>query len=114
MDTSERDDDLVDITVTAGDEEWLAAFTRRLVADRLVACGNIVPIRSIYAWDDDIEDERETLAVLHTRRAMVAAVMERVHDEHPYDTPQVIVLPVADADPRYRDWLIESTRGTAS
>lgn len=97
--------ELVDITITAGDEEWLAGFTRRLVEDRLVACGNIVPVRSIYAWESHVEDEPESLVVLHTRRALVERVLERVRSEHPYDVPQVLVLPVVDADARYRAWL---------
>lgn len=103
-------DELVDITITAGDAEWLAGLTRRLVEDKLVACGNIIPtIRSIYAWQDSVEDEAEALVILHTRREQVPAVIERVTQEHPYDTPQILVLPVAGANTGYRDWLVAST-----
>ncbi len=32
--------DFCEVVITAADPEWLAEFTRRLVADRLAACGN--------------------------------------------------------------------------
>jgi periplasmic divalent cation tolerance protein len=103
-------DELVDVTVTAADAEWLANLTRDLVKDKLVACGNIIPtIRSVYAWQGKVEDEPEALVVLHTRRANVPAVIERISQEHPYDTPQILVLPIAAANAAYRDWLITST-----
>src|SRR4051794_26958121 len=103
-------DELADITITAANADWLAEFTRRLVQDGLAACGNIVPrIRSIYAWDGDIEDDTEALLILHTRRSLVPAVIERARDEHPYDVPQIIVLSVTDSHPGYRDWLVKAT-----
>ena len=103
-------DDLAEVTITAPDPDWLAAFTRRLVMDGLAACGNIVPaVRSLYAWEGEVQDDREALVILHTRRALVPAIIERATAEHPYDTPQVLALPVVDASPRYRDWLLAST-----
>jgi periplasmic divalent cation tolerance protein len=105
-------DDLADVTITADNTEWLADFTRRLVADRLAACGNIIPqVRSIYAWEGEIEDDRETLVILHTRRSLVGQIIERTNKEHPYDTPQILVLPVIEANPGYRDWVLASTNG---
>ena len=103
-------DELADVTITATDPDWLTDFTRRLVADRLAACGNIVPgLRSLYAWEGEVQEDREALVILHTRRALVPAIIERADAEHPYDNPQVLALPVVDASPRYRDWLLAST-----
>jgi periplasmic divalent cation tolerance protein len=103
-------DEIVDVTITAADADWLAEFTRRLVEDRLAACGNIVPaIRSIYRWEGAVEDDAEALVVLHTRRSLVAQIIERANAEHPYDTPQVMAVPVVAANPAYRDWILRET-----
>jgi periplasmic divalent cation tolerance protein len=103
-------DELADITITGTDAEWLATFTRSLVEDRLAACGNIVPqVRSIYAWQGTIEDDQEALVILHTRKSLVPRIIERTNKEHPYDTPQIIVLSVVDANPDYRNWILDST-----
>jgi periplasmic divalent cation tolerance protein len=54
---------IADVSITAESADWLADFTRSLVNDRLAACGNIIPrIRSIYRWEDAIEDDNAPTA----------------------------------------------------
>lgn len=104
-------DELVDVTITAPDVEWLAAFTRSLIEDGLAASGNIVPeAHSIYRWQGKVEEAIEAMVTLHTRRAHVAAIIDRVNERHPYETPHVLVHPVTEANPRYREWVIASTQ----
>ncbi|WP_217697414.1 divalent cation tolerance protein CutA [Nocardia donostiensis] len=107
----QTEDDIVDVSITAGDAEWLAEFTRRLVRDRLAACGNIIAgVRSIYRWEGQVEDGSEALVVLHTRRSLVPAITERADTEHADKTPQVLAVPVVDAHPGYRQWVLDETR----
>ena len=102
--------DLVTITVTAPDADWLAEFTRGLVTDRLVACGNVVAgVRSIYAWEGEVHDDAEALVLLHTRAALVDAVIARVRADHPYDEPQVLTLPVIGTSEGYAAWIVGAT-----
>ncbi|WP_040789552.1 divalent-cation tolerance protein CutA [Nocardia paucivorans] len=104
------DDELVDVSVSSGDPEWLAGFTRRLVEARLAACGNIISgVRSVYRWDGRVHDDTENLVVLHTRRSLVPAIIERADAEHSDETPQVLAVPVVDAHPGYRQWVFDST-----
>jgi len=101
---------IVDVTITAPDAEWLADFTRRLIEDRLVASGNITEnVRSIYRWQGEIEDATEAKVTLHTRVSLVPMIVERTNAEHPYDVPQVLAVPVVDANPAYRRWVLDST-----
>ena len=44
--------------------------------------------------EDAIEDEREARVALHTRTALVPAIVERAKTEHPCDVPCVIALPI--------------------
>lgn len=102
--------DLVDVTVSGPDEEWLAEFTRRLVTDRLAACGNILPdVRSIYRWEGEVEDASEAVVILHTRASLVDAIIERANTEHPDEVPQVIAVPVAGVNPAYGQWILDET-----
>lgn len=103
-------DEITDVTITAESADWLAAFARRLVDDGLAACANIIPtVRSIYTWEGKVEDSGEALAIIHTRKALVSQIIARADAEHPDDTPQVLAIPIADAHPGYRDWLITAT-----
>ncbi|MHA6784728.1 divalent-cation tolerance protein CutA [Pseudonocardia saturnea] len=100
----------VEVVITAESAEWLADFTRSLVEDRLVACGhNIAPIRAIYKWEGAIYDEPQARVGLHTRASLVPTIVERTDREHPDDVPCVIALPVAIANPRYLEWIYETT-----
>ncbi|MBF6302022.1 divalent-cation tolerance protein CutA [Nocardia amamiensis] len=103
-------DQLVDVSISADDADWLAEFTRRLVEDKLAACGNLIPgVRSVYRWEGAIQDDQQTLVILHTRADLVPAIIERANIDHPDTTPQVLAVPVLDAHPGYRQWVIDST-----
>ena len=104
------EDDLCEVVITADDEDWLVAFTRRLVRDRLAACGHHTPVRSVYTWQGQLHDEHETRVALHTRASLVDAIIAATQEAHPYDVPCVIALPVLQAHPAYRAWVLESTQ----
>jgi periplasmic divalent cation tolerance protein len=75
---------ICEVVITADDAEWLAGFTRRLVEDRLVACGHLIAaIRSIYRWEGAVHDEPEARVALHTRASLVPRIVERADAEHP-------------------------------
>jgi periplasmic divalent cation tolerance protein len=103
-------EDCCEVVVTAADADWLAEFTGRLVADRLAACGHVIPaIRSIYRWEGAVQDDAEARVGLHTRASLVPAITARADTEHPYDVPCVIALPIRDGNPAYLAWILEST-----
>ena len=100
------------VFVTAASEDKAATIGRTLVEERLVACANILPgIRSIYRWQDAVEDDSEVLMVMKTVEACADAVITRVVELHSYDVPEVIVLPVERGNRPYLDWVQDSTRG---
>jgi periplasmic divalent cation tolerance protein len=105
------DEEFCEVVITAADAEWLAGFTRALVEERLAACGHqIAAIRSIYRWEGAVHDEPEARVALHTRRALVPAVVARAGELHPYDVPCVIALPLEGGSPAYLGWLAAETR----
>jgi periplasmic divalent cation tolerance protein len=100
-----------EVVITADNADWLVAFTRRLVEDRLAACGqNISAIRSIYRWEGAVQDDAEARVALHTRSALVPTIIERTNAEHPYDVPCIIALPIMQGNPAYLKWVEQETR----
>jgi periplasmic divalent cation tolerance protein len=100
-----------EVVVTAADAEWLLAFTRRVVEERLAACGHTVAaIRSVYRWDGAVRDEPEARVALHTRASLVPAIVALADAEHPYDVPCVIALPISAGNPAYLEWIVAETR----
>ena len=87
-------------------EEDAVRVVRTLVEERLAACGNLLPAaRSIYVWKEKIEDQRETVAILKTRKQDWTALLSRLHELHPYEVPECIAVRVAAGAPKYMAWL---------
>lgn len=102
--------DLCEVVITAPDPDWLAAFTRRLVTDRLCAGAHqTTAIRSIYTWDGEVVDRTEARVALHTRIDHLQAIIDRANTEHPYVVPCVVALPIIGSNPDYANWIIEAT-----
>ena len=103
--------DALVVLVTAPSAETAAEVARALVEEGLAACGNVVPgLRSIYRWQGQVHDEAEALLVLKTERRLVAALKERLPALHPYQVPELLVLPVEDGLGPYLDWVAASVR----
>ena len=99
------------VLVTAPSAAAAASLARTLVEDGLAACGNVVPgIRSIYRWAGEIHDDAEALLVLKTERRLVPELKARLPVLHPYQVPELLVLPVEDGLGPYLAWVRASVR----
>ena len=99
------------VLVTTPSADSAAEIARALVEEGLCACGNVIPaVRSIYRWAGEIHDDAEALLVLKTERRLVAALKERLPSLHPYQVPELLVLPVEDGLGPYLDWVAASVR----
>lgn len=87
-----------------------AALARTLVQERLAACVSLLPpMSSIYRWQGAIETADERQLVIKTTAGRVEALQRRVAELHPYDVPEILVIPVSEASAAYAAWLEEST-----
>jgi periplasmic divalent cation tolerance protein len=106
--------ELLLVVGTAPDEATARRIAHELVAERLVACVNLVPgLRSIYWWDGEIRDDGEVLMLMKTPRARLALLMERLPTVHPYDVPELLALPIVAGLPQYCDWVARETLAEA-
>jgi periplasmic divalent cation tolerance protein len=94
------------VLVTAPDAETGARLARDVVGSRLAACVNLVTsVRSIYRWEGEVKDEGEVLLLIKTRSDRCDALSRRIREVHPYDVPEVLVLPAAGGSAEYLDWV---------
>ena len=98
------------VTTTVASAEEAKALARSLVEQRLAACVQILPAQSIYRWEGAIEDTSEWLLLCKIRAEDYASVEAALLAEHSYDTPEVIMTPIAGGSPTYLAWLGEGTR----
>jgi periplasmic divalent cation tolerance protein len=86
-------------------------IARTLVEERVAACVNIVPgITSIYRWKGAVEQEGEVLLVIKTMAQQVDALKARLLELHPYELPEVVVIPIVGGHGAYLAWIAEQVR----
>lgn len=102
-------DDLVEVRVTAPDRDTALRLARLLVGERLAACVQVVPgVTSVYGWEGRVHEDAEHLLLAKSTAALFGPIRDRIGAEHPYDTPEVLAVPVSQADPRYASWVRET------
>jgi len=97
------------VLVTAPDLKTARKLARAALSARLIACANLVPkIESHYWWQKKLETSSEVLLLLKTSHVRLTALEKLILANHPYDTPEFIVLPLSGGNRRYLDWLTVS------
>jgi periplasmic divalent cation tolerance protein len=97
------------IYFTTRDEAEAKRIGRMLVWERLVACVNYNPIKSIYWWEGNPEEGNEYAVIAKTREEMVDKVISRIKELHSYEVPCVVSWIIEKGNPAYLEWIKEST-----
>ncbi|OZI33616.1 divalent-cation tolerance protein CutA [Bordetella genomosp. 5] len=105
-----RDDDVVLIISNAPDMLLAKRIAHELVEDGLAACVNLgAPALSIYRWQGQVEGAEEVPLSIKTTYGAHHAVVQALARLHPYDVPEIIVVPVIGGIASYLDWVREQT-----
>lgn len=94
------------VLCTVPDQETAANIADELVGSEVAACVNIIPgLTSVYRWEGKICRDVELLLICKTTADKYPALEERIRKVHPYDTPEVIALPIVEGSEDYIQWL---------
>ena len=86
-----------------------AALARTLVEERLAACVSVLaPMQSIYRWEGKVAQATEHQLIIKTTAARVETLKQRLHDLHPYDVPELLVLTISDGAESYLRWVSDN------
>ena len=98
------------IYITTGDEAEARKIGKTLVEEKLAACVNFRPIKSIFRWEGKIEEEGEMAMLVKTTAELADRVIERVKELHSYEVPCIVSLPIEKGNPDFLQWIEESTK----
>ncbi len=86
------------------------ALAAALVEARLAACVNILaPCRSVYRWQGKVENASEVPVLIKTSADRYAALEAAIRQQHPYELPEIVAVPIERGLPDYLDWLARET-----
>lgn len=99
------------IYCTCPDIESANKISRLLISQHMAACVNQVPgITSIYEWEGKIEENNEVLLLIKSTEERFDLIERLVTEEHPYELPELIAVPVTKGLADYLDWIKQCTK----
>lgn len=98
------------VLCTCPDEASAQLLASTLVTERLAACVNLLPgVSSLFRWQGAVEQTSEWLALIKTRGDRYPELEARIRQLHPYDTPEIIALPIIAGSTDYLNWVAAET-----
>ena len=95
---------------TFGNIEDARKTGRTLIEQKLVACVNIIPtIESIYRWQGKIEEDHECVMIAKTSDKNIEKTIQKIHELHTYDVPDIIALPLKSGLKEYLQYIEDET-----
>jgi periplasmic divalent cation tolerance protein len=98
------------VFVTASSQPEAEAIAQALLQCRLAACVSLTPIRSLYTWKGDVQDEAEWQLMIKTELQNFPQIEAKVRELHSYEVPEVIALPIVAGSEAYLSWISEQVR----
>jgi periplasmic divalent cation tolerance protein len=102
------------IMTTVKDEKDAAEMAEFLIAEKVAACVQEIPIRSHYNWEGRAKSEAEILLLVKTAADRVEAAVAAIRKKHAYQLPEILVVPAVGGLDAYLHWLKDETRPAAT
>ena len=101
----------IQISTTTETKEQAQKIVQYLVEHKLAACVQITgPITSVYRWKGKVETAQEWLCLIKTRASLFEKVEAAIKKRHPYETPEIIAVPILKGSNEYLNWLHDETK----
>jgi len=98
------------VYITVADMQEAKKIGRILVEKRLAACVNLLDaMQSMYWWEGTIQESREAVVIAKTTRRLVSALTAAVKENHSYECPCIVSLPIEAGNPAFLKWISDET-----
>jgi periplasmic divalent cation tolerance protein len=96
---------------TVPDSETGEKIAKKILENRLAACVTLsAASKSLYWWNNQITQDKEHILIIKTREKLYPELEEKIKKFHPYDTPEIIGIPIAMGSESYLRWIDNETK----
>lgn len=96
--------------ITCSDREEARKLASILLEEKLIACANIIPgMESLYVWEGKVQHDQEVILLCKMPQRHFEALLVLVQENHSYDVPCVLSLPIEKANPAFLQWIDDET-----
>ena len=102
--------DFIQVMTAIGSKEDAQKMANAIIGQRLASCVQIIgPITSTYWWQAAMETAEEWLCLMKTRQDLYERVERAIRENHPYDEPEILAMPVIAGSRTYLEWIVSET-----
>ena len=95
---------------TYPNEESIVEISNNLIiAKKLCACISLTKVRSIYYWNNKLEDQEEFIVFFKTTKLRASSLKDEIRRLHPYEAPEILELKLDGVSRDYLSWLVQVT-----
>ncbi|RRS30702.1 MAG: hypothetical protein P794_05880 [Epsilonproteobacteria bacterium (ex Lamellibrachia satsuma)] len=98
------------VTTTIDDKKIADQISTTLLQNHLVACVQSYSVKSQYHWHGALESTEETLLQMKTKALLFEEVKAQIEALHSYDVPEIIMIPIINANASYLEWVEKETK----
>lgn len=92
------------------DKDSAERVAKNLISRHLAACVNILsPCTSVYRWQGQVETTQEIPLLIKTLAIHYSKVEAVIRQQHPYELPEIIAVPLSAGLPEYLAWIAAET-----
>ncbi len=92
------------VYITHSSEVEAQRISNHLIEKKMVACANIFPIKSMYWWKGNIENDDEWVSIVKTIPQIWQPLQKEIEAIHPFDVPCIMKIE-AEANDAYEKWI---------
>jgi periplasmic divalent cation tolerance protein len=96
------------VYITTKDFDEARGLARHLLEKKLIACANIFPVRSLFWWENRIEECNEFVVIAKTKAEKFKELKEEILRVHSYELPCVCSFVVEEGLRGFLDWIEQS------
>lgn len=95
---------------TFPDEESAISVAEQLINKKLCACVSLTKVRSLYNWNNKLENHIEYIALFKTTSLTAEELKSNIKRAHPYEVPEIVELKMNKVSETYLSWMAEATK----
>ena len=99
------------VLVTAPSQADAGTIARSIVDAHLAACVSIMPVTSVYSWENQVHQDQEWQLIIKTEQRQFSELEAKIHTVHPYEVPEIIAVPIVAGSQPYLSWISAHVAG---
>jgi periplasmic divalent cation tolerance protein len=97
------------ILCTVGSRDEAEQLAELLVTRKLAACVQVAAVSTTYSWDGALHKDSEQLLLIKTATRRYDEVETAIRENHSYEVPEIVQMPIDRGLPAYLEWISENT-----